>query len=668
MLLLEGGAAWAFTWLSNCSCRGSGAFDALRFRTPARLRHTASPTLWSTHGGFIANARAIPSVTTQHDSTSPDPAALMELGEQLPPLTSLSQRDRVFAIAAIVAGGWLAVSQAFVGWYPLDDGVLGALADLVRRGYVPHVDFVDPYSGGLSILNAAWLSTFGSSLASLRVPFLIGLAASSIGVAQVARRYLNNAVAVLFALICFVVPVLMFRIPMPTWYTTFLTVGAIHLTVTRRVPTVRALLAAGALLGVGIAIKITGLYAVSAYGAWLIAMSRWRWRAALSAVAVLSPLIVLRNVDIRMVLFFVVPIAAGAVLLWRLSRAPGVQRLESAKVIAFVGGVCLIPGLVFGMAAVAGEARTLVHAIVLNPLEVRVESVTRPAPILTLQALSLLIVLLPLFARRVDRRLGPWVMLLLPMSIAMLSLVDLKFALVAVALLHSSLVLLALRGASYDHLAPKAILAIVVASSAALVGYPFYSFAYSLYILPLVLVAAAMGGGVYRLTSSTLLTWLLPLLLTGLVQFSAGRTDGNAPKPARIEYVDLASERANLVVPTWFEPWNGVLGLAEAQARYGLIWAGPESPEIYFLTGQTSPLLHTYEFLLENEVFVPGFAARLADLGVCTVIINRTGISVSEPPAGETLHELRTLYPNELSRAPFEIRSRDEEGCDGATK
>src|SRR5688500_6823806 len=54
------------------------------------------------------------------------------------------------------------------GWIAHDDGMLGQIAERVLAGEIPHRDFHDPYTGGLSYLHALGFKAFGVRLVSLR--------------------------------------------------------------------------------------------------------------------------------------------------------------------------------------------------------------------------------------------------------------------------------------------------------------------------------------------------------------------------------------------------------------------------------------------------------------------------------------------------------------------
>src|ERR1700684_2764641 len=74
---------------------------------------------------------------------------------------------------AELLAGWLCFA-AYVGsridrgWIPLDEGVLGHSAERVLAGELPHRDFDDVYTGGLSQADAAVYRLTGVRLVNLR--------------------------------------------------------------------------------------------------------------------------------------------------------------------------------------------------------------------------------------------------------------------------------------------------------------------------------------------------------------------------------------------------------------------------------------------------------------------------------------------------------------------
>src|SRR5574342_899051 len=70
----------------------------------------------------------------------------------------------VWAVTALYA--WPRLDH---GWIPHDEGTLAQSAERVLGGELPHRDFDEVYTGGLSLLNAAAFRVFGTTLRALRL-------------------------------------------------------------------------------------------------------------------------------------------------------------------------------------------------------------------------------------------------------------------------------------------------------------------------------------------------------------------------------------------------------------------------------------------------------------------------------------------------------------------
>ena len=85
----------------------------------------------------------------------------------------------LIATAISLAIAWNNLDQ---GWFPHDEGQLGQAAERVLHGELPHRDFDDMYTGGLSFLNAASFHIWGVNSQSMCwmlfawfVPFVLSI-------------------------------------------------------------------------------------------------------------------------------------------------------------------------------------------------------------------------------------------------------------------------------------------------------------------------------------------------------------------------------------------------------------------------------------------------------------------------------------------------------------
>ena len=191
----------------------------------------------------------------------------------IPWWSTMSRDDRARAIFALT---WLA-TVAYIarwiahGWIPHDDGLLAQSAERFLHGQLPHRDFDDVYTGGLTVLNAAAFAVLGIRLLSLRLA-LLGAAALWVPILYViARRFATPGLAALATLAAVVWSVPNYGAAMPSWYNLFFaTAGLLALLKYAETRRSRWLVAAGVCGGLSVLIKIVGLYFLAGAGLFVV--------------------------------------------------------------------------------------------------------------------------------------------------------------------------------------------------------------------------------------------------------------------------------------------------------------------------------------------------------------------------------------------------------------
>ena len=105
-------------------------------------------------------------------------------------------------VATLLVTACYLVPRARSSWIPHDEGLLAHTAERVLEGEVPHRDFDDMYSGGLTYLHAGAMKTLGRKLSSMRWVLLV---ASLVGVAcwyGIALHFAPPWAAMLASLLC----------------------------------------------------------------------------------------------------------------------------------------------------------------------------------------------------------------------------------------------------------------------------------------------------------------------------------------------------------------------------------------------------------------------------------------------------------------------------------
>ena len=179
--------------------------------------------------------------------------------------------SRAIPAVGLTAGAVFVASQLNHGWVPLDDGTLAQSAQRVLLGELPHRDFAELYTGGLSFLNAGVLWVAGDNLFWLRVPMFLLFLVYLPCVYLIARRFASPAVATLAALFAVAWGPPVYPAAMPSWYTLYLAVIGAYFLVRHHESGGRGwLLAAGVAGGLSIACKITGVWYVLAVAVYLV--------------------------------------------------------------------------------------------------------------------------------------------------------------------------------------------------------------------------------------------------------------------------------------------------------------------------------------------------------------------------------------------------------------
>ena len=304
---------------------------------------------------------------------------------------------RFLPFVVMAAGAVFVAAQLNHGWVPLDDGTLAQSAQRVLYGELPHRDFAELYTGGLTFLNAGVFWVAGDNLFWLRVPMFLLFLAYLPCVYLIARRFAPPAVATLAALFAVAWGPPVYPAAMPSWYTLYLAViGAFAVVRHRETTHTRWLVVAGAMGGLSIAIKITGLWYVFAVLLYLL-FSDWSstrndsrghdgarlYALGYRTVAVAVPVVVLAvvgsvlssNLGAAELVNFLLPVGAVcAAALWsgiRLAAPDARGRVLSLLrlVVPFLLGVSGPLALLLIPYAVTGSLGDLYAGILVTPQE-----------------------------------------------------------------------------------------------------------------------------------------------------------------------------------------------------------------------------------------------------------------------------------------------------------
>ena len=190
---------------------------------------------------------------------------------------------RKFAILRMV---WI-LSALYVGtfidrgWIPHDEGSLAHSAERVRAGELPHRDFDEIYTGGLSFLYAATFNLLGVNLLSIRYVFFAFFLLFIPATYAVALRFASSSIAAAITALVVVWSVPNYFAGVPSWYNLFFAVLG-TLALIRHVETHQGgwLFIAGLCGGLSCLVKVTGVYYILAVCLFLTLRERFLSQAA----------------------------------------------------------------------------------------------------------------------------------------------------------------------------------------------------------------------------------------------------------------------------------------------------------------------------------------------------------------------------------------------------
>jgi hypothetical protein len=215
-------------------------------------------------------------------------------------------------------------------------------------------------------------------------------------------------------------------------------------------------------------------------------------------------------------------------------------------------------------------------------------------------------------------------------------------------------------GVAVESLSRRALIVFIpLAGVMVLSQYPFAAPIYFLYVLPLLLLALSAAIAT-RPASTQLSAGIVALvyLLFGLIEVIPGSPDSlamSADHAPQLAWLDLPRGRL-LVPPDDAELYRGLVATLDSLPP-GPIWAGPDAPEVAFLSGRVDLNRSFFAFLGGDVVPGPGFAARLAAEGAQAVVAD-TAPSFSAVLAPEALDSITRYFPQVRTVDRFRIHSR----------
>jgi hypothetical protein len=608
--------------------------------------------------------------------------------------------------------GWLVLAAVWVagagylafylksGFWPLDGGAFGAMAMRVLHGQVPHRDFGEIYTGGMTYLNALSFRLFGANLFSLRIPLLLLFLGWVPAVYFIARRFARPLGAGAATLLAVIWSVPNYPEAMPSWYNLFFaTWGVLALIRYTEKRQSRWLWLAGLAAGFSFLIKIAALYFIAAALLFFLfheqsaadageAASSSRGGGVLYRLFVTAGLLLFLIALVRLVserpdvtefTHFVLPSAClVAFLLWECwsgaapPAAARFRRLFSMAASFFAGA--LLPLAIF----LAWYARqNALHAwfegVFILPTNRTHWSAHDAVSLLGLAGLlpALLLVLLSYDRNPSIRRLArygapvllgglllaAWKSPGMHQSIGVpLALLVPLFALAAPFCLRRSA-----RLPGRTRL--QAFLVVAAGVTCALIQYPISDPVYFCYVAPLeILAILALFSlrpplDVAPLGSIVVFYLVFAVWLHTSAYFAMTRATPGAPlslRTAQLERADGIRMRAGMA-----SKYERLVRLVREHARGRYIYATPDCPEVYFLSGYRDATGTLLDFLDRDFLAIPQRTHRilgeLSDRDVGLVVLKNDPQFSGPVPAGLRA-ALDARFPRSAQVDDFEVR------------
>ncbi len=563
------------------------------------------------------------------------------------------------------------VSAAYVGhglnrgWIPHDEGTLAQSAERTLGGELPHRDFDEVYTGGLSYANAVAFRVLGTNLLSLRLLLFAGFLAWVPALFYCATRFARPAVAGSVTLLGVAWSLPTYSAAMPSWYNLFFaTWGTAALL--RHVETGqhRWLVAAGLAGSLSCLVKVVGLYYVAAVLLFLIFRERalhpaspgrpvTRWQpyplavgAGLLGFVALLVWLVHRQLNAAAVFHFVLPGAALATLLYRECAAvdaPTEQRFSTLfrLLSPFALGV-LIPVAVFLLPYLrSGSVAVLWHGVFTAParrLDLAARGLPRATSALAAVPVAALLGIVPL-PRVPASRAAHGLLLLVLLVFLVLSRHAVWYSVRPLLPLTVLVGVWQLNRAATD-LAPESrqevFLVLSVAALVSLVQFPFAAPIYFAYVAPLAALAALVVVAVEPQRLRLFPGATLALYLVFAVVNTHPSHEQSAP---------LALARGGLVVPSRdVARYDSLVARLRAHATGAYAYAAPDCPEVYFLAALRNPTRTIWDFL-DDSAGRTARVLRALDAHYVTAVAIDTRPPFSGPMSPELLDSLVRRYP-----------------------
>ena len=609
-------------------------------------------------------------------------------------------RFRRLGSSAVFLIVWV-VSCAYVShlldrnWIPHDDGVLAQSAERVLLGEMPHRDFAEVYTGGLSYLNAVGFRIFGVQLMALRYVLFAFVVAWVPAVYYCASRFVSPVGAAAVTLLSVVWTVPNYPAAMPSWYNLFFaTFGAAALLRYSARGGRGWLVAAGVMGGCSVAAKITGSYYVAACLLYLVVhegvtagaadraavRSGYAWLVGVLLVGLLAGILALLRSHLtpQHVYHFLVPATVLSLLATRTAASgsglPIWRRLGRLWGLAwpFLAGLAIPIAALLGPYIAQGATGALLHGVFVSPTT-RLAAATWPPNALPGVFPAAILALLFVHASRTGGGPRGWLTVALWMTVPVAALaiggVEYLYG-VTWASVAQAIPLVVVAGAAVLWLRPptedttrweQSFLMLAIAGFTSLIAFPFAMPVYFSYSAPLALLALLgalrLVGGPPQPLASLLTAYYAGFAVLALNTQSIHELGLTAARAEPLTPLSLPRGRVLVPASDALE-YEAVVNTLTSHARGGFTFAGPDVPEIYFLAGLRNPTRSLFDFLEPSATRADRVLAAIDDRHITAVVTNGK-VRYSSPLSPDLEAGLESRFPAARTVGRLTVRWRE---------
>ncbi len=592
----------------------------------------------------------------------------------------LSGSTGVLFLAVIVLSTGYAIWAAHRGWLPQDDGTLAQSAVRVLSGQLPNTDFVDNYTGGLSLLNALAFRIGGTNLLSLRYCAIIFFVPFVAATFYIASRFASKWAAAAITLLCVAWSFPQYPSAMPSWYNLFFAgIGAAALLRYLEVERSRWLFLAGIAGGFSFLVKSTGAYYVAAVllfmlfreqnvnGPTTVSPRRSPLYSGFVIAGLVAFLFVINSLmrsrfdERELYAFFLGPFVVACVIMLReRTLRPCGSAVRFATLIRlfapFLVGL-LLPLLAFLTRYALSRSLGQLYQNVFGVIPGRTAALSLLRPVSPRHALfSVVLVTVLVIAATWKRAASPVVTVGIPLALAAL-LIDPRtgtwqhiwfsaLLLTPVVVLSGALALSPRFGLELSTLRQQQIfLLLALAALCSLIQFPLSAPIYFCYAAPMTALALfAVVACIKRTQSASRLVFASVIVfytLFAVVRLQPSAIYAHWAFGAADKVTTLNLPRGGGLKVERPQEYEELVRVVQRLSKGGPIIAMPECPEVYFLTGLENATKD------DNGASLEVLLQAGQDARVHVIVINRLSTFSGASLTPELHQELLARFPNE---------------------